>query len=305
MVKGRSILARLTLASIGAACNAPISASRAPTGATPIEISPPSPSAIDLPLRTPTRSPLSQVTPAIVVEPTGFVPTPTVVGVTLPLPSERLAILRPGPGSQVRSPVRIEGRGGPARYDRVHIRLLGEDGRVVARQTIDLYAYAGQTGPFYTDLAFDIPLVAEAGRLEVSTDDPRTGLLGHVTTTEVTLLSAGSPLIYPTIDGPEQLAIFSPRPDSAASGGRLHVEGGGWTMVEQPITVSLLSQVGDLLASEETWLDPRGVGVAGRFAVDLSYTIPYAQYGLITVAEPAPDGSGYLHFTSLEIFLRR
>jgi hypothetical protein len=183
--------------------------------------------------------------------------------------------------------------------------LLGEDGRVVAQRTTSLYAFAGQTGPFYTDLAFDIPLVAEAGRLEVSTDDPRTSRRGHVTTVNLTLLSAGSPLIYPTIDGPEQLAIFSPRPDSAASGGRLHIEGGGWTMLEQPITVALLAQSGDTLASQEVWLEPRGAGVAGRFAVDLEYSIPYSQYGLIAVYETAPDGSGFLHFTTLEIFLRR
>ncbi len=76
-------------------------------------------------------------------------------------------------------------------------------------------------------------------------------------------------------------------------------------MVEQPITVALMDYSGRALASQEVWLEPRGVGVAGRFAVDLDYSIPYAQYGLIAVYESAPDGSGYLHFTTLEIFLRR
>jgi len=305
MAGSRAVPALLALALIAAACNAPVSPRPTPPAAPATELTPPSPTPLDLPIGTPTRAVLSQVTPAIIVEPTAAAPTPTMGGITLPLPSERLAILLPGPGSQVRSPIRIEGRGGPAAYERVHIRLFGEDGRVVAQRTIYLYAFAGQTGPFYTDLAFDIPLVAEAGRLEVRTDDPRTSRLGHVATVNITLLSAGSPLIYPTIDGPEQLAILSPRPDSSVSGGRLHVEGGGWTMVEQPVTVAILSQAGETLGSEEVWLEPRGVGVAGRFAVDLEYSIPYSQYGLIALYESAPDGSGFLHFTTLEIFLRR
>jgi hypothetical protein len=255
-------------------------------------------------LPTPTRAPLSQVTPAAVVEPTELPPTATVTGLSLPLPIERLAILEPGPGSQVRSPIRIVGRGGPARSERVRVRLLGEDGRVVAQRTTFLYAFAGQTGPFYTELAFDIPSVAEEARLEVTTEDPRTGRLGHLASVGLVLLSAGEPLIYPAIDGPEQLTIFTPRPDSGVAGGVLHVEGAGWTMVEQPITVALLGQGGDTIASEELWLDPRGVGVTGVFSVDLSYTIPYSQYGLIVVYEPAPDGSSFLHYTTLETYLR-
>jgi hypothetical protein len=255
-------------------------------------------------LPTPTRAPLSQVTPAIVVEPTPAGPTPTSVGITLPLPPERLALLLPGPGSQVTSPIRIEGRGGPARSELVHIRLLGEDGRVLARQTTYLYAFVGQAGPFYANLAFDIPLVAEVGRLEVSTDDPRSARLGHVTTVSLTLLSAGRALIYPAIDGPEQLAILTPRPDSIARGGQLHVEGAGWTFFEEPVTVALLSG-GATLDSEEIWLEPRGVGVTGTFAVDLEYSLPYPQWGLIALYEPAPEGSGFLHYTTLEVFLDR
>ena len=298
----RGALALLIFALIGAACEAPADAPAVTSSAEP---SAPSPSAEPIPPQTPTRAPLSQVTPAFIVEPTALDPTPTLAGITVPLPAERLAIFLPGPGSQVRSPIRIEGRGGPARSERVHVRLLGEDGLVVAQQTTYLYAASGQTGPFYTDLAFGISLVAEAGRLELSTDDPRTGRLGHLTTVNITLLSAGSPLVYPMIDGPEQLAILTPRPDSAASGGRLRVEGAGWTLVEQPVTVSLLTQAGDALATEEIWLEPRGVGVTGRFAVDLEYSVPYPQYGLIALYETAPDGSGFLHYTTLEIFLRR
>jgi hypothetical protein len=146
--------------------------------------------------------------------------------------------------------------------------------------------------------------VAEEGRLEVTTEDPRTGRLGHLSTVSLVLLSAGEPLIHPAIDGPEQLTIFTPRPDSGVAGGALHVEGAGWTMVEQPITVALLGQGGDTIAVEEVWLDPRGVGVTGMFGVDLSYTVPYSQYGLIVVFEAAPEGSNFLHYTTLEIYLR-
>jgi hypothetical protein len=244
------------------------------------------------------------VTPAVIVEPTELLPTPTIAGLRPPLPIERLAILEPGPGSQVRSPIRIAGRGGPSRSEIVHVRLLGEDGRLLGQRTTYLYAFDGQTGPISTELSFDIPSVAETARLEVSTEDPRTGRLGHLETVEIILLTAGEPIIYPAIDGPEQLAIFAPLPDSVALGGVLHVDGAGWTLVEQPITVALLDQRGATIASQEVWLEPRGIAVTGAFAVDLSYTIPYSQYGMIAVYEPAPDGSGFLHYTSLEVYLR-
>jgi hypothetical protein len=304
MRHGGSLCALLLVAFLGTACNAPSATGpEAPEGlpaaATESVRAPEATAAA-----TPTRAPISQITPAVVVEATELLPTPTFPGLTLPLPIERLAIVEPGPGSQVRSPIRIVGRGGPSRSERVRVRLLGEDGRVVAQRTTFLYAFAGQTGPIYTELAFDIPSVAEEARLEVATDDPRTGRLGHLATVNLVLLSTGEPLVYPAIDGPEQLTIFTPRPDSGVAGGVLHVDGAGWTMVEQPITVALLGQGGDTIASEDIWLDPRGVGVTGVFAVDLSYTVPYSQYGLIVLYEPAPDGSDYLHYTSLEIYLR-
>ncbi len=300
MAARRFAWALVSLIFLGSACQAAV-----PAVATPTASLEPSPTSTAAETSPPSRAPLSRVTPAIVVEPTEAAPTPTPVGITLPLPPERLALLLPGPGSQVTSPIRVEGRGGPARSELVHIRLLGEDGRVLARQTTFLYAFAGQTGPYYANLPFEITAVAEAGRLEVSTDDPRTGRLGHVATVSLTLLSAGRALLYPAIDGPEQLSLLTPRPDSIASGGRLHVEGAGWTLVEQPITVALLTQGGATLDSEEIWLEPRGVGVAGTFAVDLEYSIPYPQYGLIALYEPAPEGSGFLHYTTLEIFLNR
>src|SRR3989304_988142 len=129
MAGSRAVPALLTLALIAAACNAPVSPRLTPPAAPATELTPPSPTPLDLPIGTPTRAVLSQVTPAIIVEPTAAAPTPTMGGITLPLPSERLAILLPGPGSQVRSPIRIEGRGGRAAHERGHLRPFGGDGR--------------------------------------------------------------------------------------------------------------------------------------------------------------------------------
>lgn len=304
MRRAPRLCALLLIAAPLAACNAPSPAGRTSPEATAATARSASPDPGALPGGTATRAPLSRVTPAVIVEPTELLPTPTIAGLRPPLPIERLAILEPGPGSQVRSPIRIAGRGGPSRSEIVHVRLLGEDGRLLGQRTTYLYAFDGQTGPISTELSFDIPSVAETARLEVSTEDPRTGRLGHLETVEIILLTAGEPIIYPAIDGPEQLAIFAPLPDSVALGGVLHVDGAGWTLVEQPITVALLDQRGATIASQEVWLEPRGVAVTGAFAVDLSYTIPYSQYGMIAVYEPAPDGSGFLHYTSLEVYLR-
>ena len=106
----------------------------APTAIAPaIESDLPAPT--EPPLSAPTPAPFNMATPAIVIEQPEEPIVPTLIPSSSVLPDARLAIYRPGPGSQVTSPFQIVGRGGPSHNERVHIRLLGEDGRVVSEQT--------------------------------------------------------------------------------------------------------------------------------------------------------------------------
>jgi len=286
-----------------AACGAPTSPVPSPV-LQPSLTSTPAPSPTLEPGTTATISPLTLATPAVVLEPAELPPTPTLAGLSLDMPAESLALLQPGPNSQVVSPIQIVGRGGPSYSNRVHLRLIGEDGRVIAQRTTYLWSIAGHAGVFSTELPFEIALVGEAARLEASTDALRGGRLEHLTTVNLILLSEGTPLIHPVIDGPERLAIFSPREGARVEGGSVHVRGAGWVESDGPLAVVVLDYQRTVVGSSDVVLQAPGIGQLGTFEADIAYQVPTLQYGRIAVFERSADGTQRVHYTSLEVLLR-
>ena len=251
-----------------------------------------------------TPAPFNLATPAIVIEHAaeGEGPTATPPGVLLP--PAQLTILRPGPASQVVSPFQVFGRGGPSYNERVSIRLYGEDGRLISDQVTYLLVYPGRAGNFVARVEFDTPYVAEAARLEVSTQDPRYGRLAQLASVDLVLLSTGTPRVHPQLEGPEKLAILSPPEGALIQGGVVQVRGAGWAASDQPLTIELLDRDGSPLASQPIWFDSAVIGQAGSFSVDLSYQIPFAQYGRLALSEQSVGIPGTLHYSSVEIWLQ-
>lgn len=252
----------------------------------------------------PTPAPFNLATPAIVIEHAaeGGVPTATPPGVLLP--PAQLTVFRPGPASQVVSPFQVFGRGGPSYNERVSIRLYGEDGRLISDQVTYLLVYPGRAGNFVARVEFDTPYVAEAARLEVSTQDPRYGRLAQLASVDLVLLSTGTPRVHPQLDGPEKLAILSPQEGALIQGGVVQVRGAGWAASDQPLTIELLDRNGSPLARQPIWFDSAVIGQAGSFSVDLSYQIPFAQYGRLALSEQSVGIPGTLHYSSVEIWLQ-
>lgn len=249
------------------------------------------------------RQPLTAATQPVVLEAPERQSSPTAAPPGVRLPPARLVISQPGPGSMVTSPFQLVGRGGPSWDNRVRVRLLGEDGRVLAQRNTALWGPRGATGAILVELAFDLPGVAEIGRLEVATFDPRTTRISHVTTQDVVLLTAGRALVLPAIVGPERLAIVTPRDGGTVEGGRIFVRGGGWMTTEAPLTLALTDRIGEVLASAQVELEAPAVGLAGTFEGELSYAVPWAQWARLAVFEMAPEGEGFLHYSSIEVFL--
>ncbi len=255
---------------------------------------------------TPTPPPLNLATPAIVIEqPTIESHSPTAIPPSAVLPSASISIYRPGPGSHVTSPFQVYGRGGPSFNERVSIRLLGEDGRVITERMTTLMVYPGQAGNFVAQIEFSTPYVAEAARLEVSTQDPRYGRMDHLATVELVLLSAGSPLLHPQLQGPEKLAILEPRDGALVENDILYVRGAGWVDSDAPITVELLDRSGNALVSRQVELDAPEIGKLGSFEVELPFQIPYSQYGRVAVYETGSDPPGMIFYSSVEVWLQR
>lgn len=215
-----------------------------------------------------------------------------------------MTIYLPGPGSQVTSPFQVSGRGGPSWMGRVHLRLYGESGQLLSEGVTYLLANPGRVGRFYGEMAFIIPFVAEAGRLEVSVDDLRAGRTSHLATVDLTLLSAGHPLIHPALDGPEKIAILEPKEASVVSGGLLAVRGAGWVNSDLPLEISLVDRAGNVLGTAEVPVEAPRIGELGTFVATIAYSVGFSQFARVIVSEHSPNGSDLIHVSSHEIYLQ-
>jgi hypothetical protein len=279
------------------ACNAP-AAGPGPSApvATPMETQPtPAGPAT-------TRLPVVDGTPALVLEPPEFILTPTPTRISLPLPQERLVLQAPGPGSSVISPVRVAGWGGPAAQGKIFVRLIGEQGQVLARTTTYLLAIEGVAGSFVVTVPFSIEGVAEAGLIEVSFNTP-SNRLEHLSTRPVVFLSVGPPRVYTNLTTTEKIAIFSPREDRRVSGGMATVSGGALLDEDLPLLVQVLDRAGEVVGSTEVVVQAPALGELGTFEALVAYTVPYAQYGRIAVTEHGLYPPAVRHYTSVRVYL--
>lgn len=248
-------------------------------------------------------SPFTEETPAIIIEPPLPLPTATPLPASVGVPLEELALLKPGPGSLIRTPIQIEGFGGPSQNNRVQLRLYGEDGRLISQGYTFLYSYPGRPGQFFGQVPFQTSLVAETGWLEVRSFGDRYGLLRHLTKIQINLLSTGSEKIYPAIRGAEKLTIFSPREDAHIAGGSVQISGAGWVDADAPLGVELLDAQGQVLETTTVEIDSPEIGHLGTFNVSLAYDVAFPQWARIGVFEQLGDIPGVIHYTSVQVWL--
>lgn len=259
--------------------------------------------AIPTPTQQGNPAPFTIETPAIVIEPAVPLPTATPLPASVGVPLDELALVKPGPGSLLRSPISVEGYGGPSQNNRVQLSLYGEDGRLISEGFTFLYSYPGRPGQFFAQVPFDTPLVAETGWLEVRSFGDRYGLLRHLSKSQVNLLSTGDERIYPTIHGAEKLTIFTPRPDGRISGGTIQLSGAGWVDADAPLGVELLDAKGQVLATTSVRIDAPAIGQLGTFSVELPYEVVFGQWARVGVYERHGDVPGVIHYTSVQIWL--
>jgi hypothetical protein len=296
-------LAALALIFSLAACQA----SPGPTAAPNASNTDPSPTASIEPVlaATHTPAPISQSTPAVVIEPPVPIPTPTLPPPSVGVPQEELAIFVPGPGSQVTSPIQIQGYGGPSRDNRVELRLYGEDGRLISRGYTFLYSYPGRPGLFYGQVPFESSSLAELAWLQVRSYGDRFGLLKHVNTMPITLLTSGNPRIERNLHGPEKITVFQPVEDTNVRGPKLHIEGAAWLDEDLPLGVELLDLRGNVIASAEVDVDAPAIGALGTFELDLEPGLDRSQWLRLGVYEQGSGPVDVIHYTSVQFWFIR
>lgn len=303
-IKLRLLLANLcavaALTACGAGSTPPATATQT---AAPTEPSPPP--ATEGPTATPTYAPLTEATEPVVLEPPVPTPTATLSPPPLHLPDSSIAIFRPGPGSQVTSPLEVRGHAGPSFNERARVRLLDLEGNTLDEQPTILFAYPGNPGRFATNLSFEFPGVSMAAILQVDTFDLRYNRLADRFSQEVVLLTSGSPLVRPGYQGPSQLTITSPRENTRVQDGLITVTGGGWSTGRGPILLQAIDRRGDVLDSTTVELTTSVPGRIGTFEATLEFDLTFSQFGRLAIAEMDDSLGTNWFLESIEVYFQR
>jgi len=285
------LTAALILAAAGAACNMPLSGTAPPA---PTPVSTPAPATSAPAAAAPTSPPAASATP----EP---VATPTVMPLR-PAREEAILILEPGPGSRVTSPLRVAGIADTTFEQALVVRLVLDDGSLLALEPTTIQTEMGTRGPFEVDVPFELAGERSA-LLQVYSASARDGGLTHLSSVGVLLAHSGPADIRPAQARPEQLQILQPRLIDHISGGIAHVEGFGLASFEGTLLVQIYDVDGNQVGSQSIIVQAPEMGVPGPFVADVPYTVSAEGPGRVVVVDPLPVFDGVGHIASVEVIL--
>ncbi len=218
------------------------------------------------------------------------------------LPPESIMILEPGPGSRLASPLRVVGEADPTFEQSLGVRLILEDGTLLAVLPAQIQAELGQRGPFEVDVPFSVTQQQQAF-LQVFADSARDGGITHLSTIGLILLPSGEATILRREPYPEQIHITSPAAGEVVQGGLMRITGIAVASFEQTLVVKLLDEDGALLVSKPITLAAEEWGIHAPFEISLDYHISAPQAGRVVVRDPSPAFPGDQHVSSVEIRL--
>jgi hypothetical protein len=261
--------------------------------------------------RVPTNTPSSTPAPATIIPTQTTTPTAaetvslTVKTATLTstpeIPNAAIQILAPGPASKVVTPIRISAYLKSGARGKISVDLLGEDGRLLGRQ---LLPYAPDLQVHVTtDMDFEIPGAAEAGRLVISTEDSQGRSLA-LASVDVLLMSVGDPDINPPGDLLEDIIIQEPVKSKFIQGGTVVVSGLAHPQDNNPLLVEMIARDGSHVGPT------RLIGLAASqdrgylpFSVDIPYSVGSPTWVRLMVYERSGKIPGTNHLSSVEIML--
>lgn len=226
--------------------------------------------------------------------------TPTASDTPRPeIPPSAIRILSPAPLSRVVSPIEVRAVLAPGAGGQFRVELLGEDGRLLSRQVLK---YPGERVNANLELAFEIPGVAETGRLQISTTD----LFGRVialSSSNIILMSLGKAEYNTASDLRERILILEPAADDLLLGGSLSVFGKAWPNEDEPLYVELIAENGAVVGQRLVSVQAQPGEDYGIFSTDIAYQVTGPTPVRLTVYEDIDRIPGKTHIASLEITL--
>lgn len=154
-----------------------------------------------------------------------------------------------------------------------------------------------------TDMDFEIPGAAEAGRLVFSTEDSygRTAALASV---DVVLMAMGEADINPSGDLLEDILIQEPTSSTLIQGGTVVVSGLARMHSEEPLLVEMIAANGQHIGPTRLINVPISPdGGYAPFTAEVPYSVTASTWVRLMVYESAGRIPGITHLTSIEILL--
>jgi hypothetical protein len=232
-------------------------------------------------------------------------PLPTRTPSITPTPTPRDHLLRidaPGPLSKLVSPLLFDAYVMIGADGRANVELFGEDGRLIATDTV-----FGESGRYYRVqryLDFSIPGAGELARLRFTTKD-RFGRITSLSSVDVVLLQFGRSIPNPPTVWLDPFIIWRPARDSTVSGGVAWIDGLAYNVNSSPVIIEMLASDGSVIASREIILpEPLEGRSHARFDVGLSYTVEQRTPVLLVMRQESDNRMpGTIYLSSVEIFL--
>ena len=262
----------------------------------------PSPTVTDIPSITPTTG--DAATPTLEV----ILGTPEPLTLPDPLPQAEIQIINPGRLSRVISPFKLHiylalPKSEQEDNSSIMISLYGDNGRILEREVIPSEDYDGGNSHLVTDFHFDIPGEAETARLEVSAVDPY-NRISSLDSTDVILLSDGTPEIKSILDLYASLIIQQPISSTLIQGDVLIVQGVTRFAPNDELLVELINRDGNQVGSALIPVADDDLGNGFRpFSGEIPYQVSSSSW--IRVQVIARDGkfSGIQHLISVEVLV--
>ncbi|MCB9134040.1 MAG: hypothetical protein H6636_01350 [Anaerolineales bacterium] len=227
--------------------------------------------------------------------------TPTPSGTPIPsVPLSDIEIHTPGSLSKVTSPIPVRAWVYPGALGRVTVELLGEDGRLITRQIINLGE--GRKAGLALDLPFTISGVSELGRLQIYTADAFNRPKAMISV-DVILLSTGTADLNIPTDFLAHLTIKDPKEGDLIQGGTVVVSGLARPTTNQSFLAELIDEKGQVVGQRLFDPDPGAENEFRPFFVEIPYEVTEPTRVRLVISERTERIQGNIYLVSMEILI--
>lgn len=179
-----------------------------------------------------------------------------------------MAILSPGEGSVVTSPIQFSAIFKPDKDGLVRVSLIDQNNQLLVRKLGRWASQGNSHSQFTTQIVFELPSESTLGLLTLETQDK---YHRPMTTRGVmlTLRSTGSSELQPAPTPEPWITITYPQPYQVISDGEFVVKGIATPMTTKPIIFELITETGGVIGSKQLAVENPGETLT--FDVSLSY----------------------------------